>query len=73
VTIELVGPKVETLTIRIPMRLQRRKLIVTQEGTAMPSPKPRRDADRGVKKNVPTGRTGEGRDTRWNSLFLVFG
>ena len=37
--------EVETLTIRIPMRLQRRggrKLIMTPEG-ATPSPKPRRD------------------------------
>jgi hypothetical protein len=35
----------ETLTIRIPMRLQRRggrKLIITPEG-AVPTPKPRRD------------------------------
>jgi hypothetical protein len=38
--------EVETLTIRIPMRLQRRggrKLIMTPEGAAMPAPKPRRD------------------------------
>jgi hypothetical protein len=35
-----------TLTIRIPIRLQRRggrKLIMTPEGAAMPTPKPRRD------------------------------
>ena len=38
--------EVETLTIRIPMRLQRRggrKLIMAPEGVAMPTPKPRRD------------------------------
>ena len=38
--------EVDTLTIRIPMRLQRRggrKLIVTPEGSAVPMPKPRRD------------------------------
>jgi hypothetical protein len=44
---ERPGPEVDTLTIRIPMRLQRRggrKLIVTPEGaTAAPAPKPRRD------------------------------
>src|ERR671919_1797962 len=37
--------EIETLTIRIPMRLQRRggrKLIMTPEG-AVPTPKPRRD------------------------------
>ena len=37
---------VETLTIRIPMRLQRRggrKLIMTPEGAAVPTPKPSRD------------------------------
>src|SRR5919106_2799658 len=37
--------EIETLTIRIPMRLQRRggrKLIMTPEG-AVPAPKPRRD------------------------------
>jgi hypothetical protein len=42
---ESVGLEVDTLTIRIPMRLQRRggrKLIVTPEG-ATPTPKPRRD------------------------------
>jgi hypothetical protein len=36
----------DTLTIRIPMRLQRRggrKLIMTPEGAPMPTPKPRRD------------------------------
>jgi hypothetical protein len=40
-----VGLEVDTLTIRIPIRLQRhggRKLIVTPEGT-VPTPKPRRD------------------------------
>jgi hypothetical protein len=41
------GLEVDTLTIRIPMRLQRRggrKLIMTPEGaTAAPAPKPRRD------------------------------
>jgi hypothetical protein len=38
--------EIDTLTIRIPMRLQRRggrKLIMTPEGAAMPAPKPRRD------------------------------
>ena len=38
--------QVDTLTIRIPMRLQRRggrKLIMTPKGAAMPTPKPRRD------------------------------
>jgi hypothetical protein len=41
-----MGPRVETLTIRIPMRLQRRggrKLIMTPEGAAVPTPKPPRD------------------------------
>jgi hypothetical protein len=40
------GPEVDTLTIRIPIRLQRRggrKLIMMPEGAAMPTPKPRRD------------------------------
>ena len=38
--------EVDTLTIRIPMRLQRRggrKLIMTPDGAAAPAPKPRRD------------------------------
>jgi hypothetical protein len=38
--------EIETLTIRIPMRLQRRggrKLIMAPEGSAVPPPKPRRD------------------------------
>jgi hypothetical protein len=37
---------IDTLTIRIPIRLQRRggrKLIMTPERAAMPTPKPRRD------------------------------
>ena len=41
-----VDLEVDTLTIRIPMRLQRRggrKLIVTPEGVAAPTLKPRRD------------------------------
>src|SRR5918995_6667962 len=41
-----VALEVDTLTIRIPMRLQRRggrKLIMTPEGAAAPTPKPRRD------------------------------
>ena len=41
-----VDLEVDTLTIRIPMRLQRRggrKLIMTPEGSAAPTPKPRRD------------------------------
>jgi hypothetical protein len=40
------GLEVDTLTIRIPIRLQRRggrKLIMTPEGVAVPAPKPRRD------------------------------
>ena len=43
---ERAGLEVDTLTIRIPMRLQRRggrKLIMTPEGVAAPAPKPRRD------------------------------
>ena len=43
---ERAGLEVDTLTIRIPIRLQRRggrKLIMTPEGAAMPTPKPRRD------------------------------
>jgi len=43
---ERASPEVETLTIRIPMQLQRRggrKLIMTPEGTAVPAPKPCRD------------------------------
>ena len=38
--------ELDTLTIRIPMRLQRRggrKLIMAPEGATMPSPKPSRD------------------------------
>jgi hypothetical protein len=38
--------EIETLTIRIPMRLQRRvgrKLIITPEEATAPTPKPRRD------------------------------
>jgi hypothetical protein len=43
---ERASQEVETMTIRIPIRLQRRggrKLIMTPEGAAPPSPKPRRD------------------------------
>jgi hypothetical protein len=43
---ERVGLEVDTLTIRIPMRLQRRggrKLIMVPEGVAMPTPKPASD------------------------------
>jgi hypothetical protein len=43
---ERAGLDVDTLTIRIPMRLQRRggrKLIMTPEGAAVPTPKPRPD------------------------------
>jgi hypothetical protein len=42
-----MGPDAETLTVRIPMRLQRRcgrKLIMTPEGVAAPARKPSRDA-----------------------------
>jgi hypothetical protein len=41
-----MGVSCATLTIRIPIRLQRRggrKLIVRPEGVAVPTPKPRRD------------------------------
>jgi hypothetical protein len=43
---ERVGLEVDTLTIRIPMRLQRRggrKLIMTPEGVAAPARRPSRD------------------------------
>ena len=43
---EYMGPEIETLTIRIPIRLQRRggrKLIMAPEGSPEPTPKPRRD------------------------------
>jgi hypothetical protein len=43
---EYVGTEVETLTIRIPMRLQRRggrKLIITPEGATVPAPQQRCD------------------------------
>ena len=43
---ERVGLEVDTLTIRIPIRLQRRggrKLIMTPDGAAVPRPKPSRD------------------------------
>jgi hypothetical protein len=43
---ERASHEVETLTIRIPIRLQHRggrKLIITPEGAAAPTPKPRRD------------------------------
>jgi hypothetical protein len=43
---ERIGLEVDTLTIRIPIRLQRRggrKLIMTPEGVAAPRPKPCRD------------------------------
>ena len=42
---ERVGLEVDTLTIRIPIRLRRggRKLIVTPEGAALFPQKPRRD------------------------------
>jgi hypothetical protein len=43
---ERVSLEVDTLTIRIPMRLQRRggrKLIMTPEGVAAPAQKPSRD------------------------------
>ena len=44
--VQQAAPEIETLTIRIPMRLQRRggrKLIMTPEGAAVPTPKPSRD------------------------------
>ena len=43
---ERAGLEVDALMIRIPMRLQRRggrKLIMTPEGSAAPTPKPSRD------------------------------
>ena len=43
---DCAGMEVETLTIRIPIRLQRRggrKLIMTPDGAPVPSAKPRRD------------------------------
>jgi hypothetical protein len=43
---ERIGLEVDTLTIRIPMRLQRRggrKLIMTPEGAAAPAQKPSHD------------------------------
>ena len=43
---ERAGLEIDTLTIRIPIRLQRRggrKLIMTPEGAAMPMSKPRPD------------------------------
>jgi hypothetical protein len=43
---ECIGLEVDTLTIRIPIRLQRRggrKLIMSPAGSAAPRPKPRRD------------------------------
>jgi hypothetical protein len=43
---ERAGLKVDTLTIRIPIRLQRRsgrKMIMTPEGVAAPARKPSRD------------------------------
>jgi hypothetical protein len=43
---ERTSHEIETLTIRIPMRLPRRggrKLIMTPEGVAAPAPKPSRD------------------------------
>jgi hypothetical protein len=43
---ERAAVELDILTIRIPMRLQRRggrKLIMTPEGVAAPTPKPRRD------------------------------
>src|ERR671919_423745 len=43
---ERASHEVEALTIRIPIRLQRRggrKLIMTPEGAAVPAPKPSRD------------------------------
>jgi hypothetical protein len=46
VTTEPVGLELDRLTIRIPIRLQRRgsrKLIMVPEGATMPSPKPRPD------------------------------
>jgi hypothetical protein len=46
---ERAALELDTLTIRIPIRLQRRggrKLIMTAEGSAAPTPKPSRDETR---------------------------
>ena len=56
---ERIGLEVETLTIRIPIRLQRRggrKLIMTPEGAAVPSAEaaPRRDAGQGASALIYT-------------------
>jgi hypothetical protein len=43
---ERAALELDTLTIRIPIRLQRRggrKLIMTPQGASVPTPKPRRD------------------------------
>ena len=50
--------EVDTLTIRIPMRLQRRggrKLIMTPEGAALPTPKPRRTIPQSRRSSAGTG------------------
>jgi hypothetical protein len=62
---ERVALEVDTLTIRIPIRLQRRggrKLIMTPEGVAAPARKPSRDETL-VKALDPRGRQGSGQDT----------
>ena len=57
---ERAGSEVETLTLRIPMRLQRRggrKLIMTPEGSAVPAPPPGRDdIDQGPGARAPLAR-----------------
>ena len=58
VMIERASLEVETLTIRIPIRLQRRggrKLIMTPEGVAAPAreAEPRRDAGQGARPRAP--------------------
>jgi hypothetical protein len=56
--VQQAGAAVETLTIGIPMRLQRRggrKLIRTPKGAAVPKPKalPRRHVDQGARARAP--------------------
>jgi hypothetical protein len=62
---ERAALELDTLTIRIPIRLQRRggrKLIMTPEGAPRPTPKPRRD-DTLIKALVPAHRWRRGIDS----------
>ena len=50
--------ELDTLTIRIPIRLHRRggrRLIMTPEGAAMPTPKPRRTIPQSRRSSAGTG------------------